>query len=257
MHSCRFCGQDKRMAKSHVIPNFVFRHMHPPNGHSRVLTTVVGRYGRTASTGPYDEDLLCQDCEQRFASLDTYGKRFLVDGVYKSFILDRPGSKELWIWDFDCSLLRRFILFVLWRCAASTRPEFIKLQLPSLLPMIREQVSSDLDYHQGLFPLIFRKFDGPVALLRADNSEFDIDPRDLHFNPTISTFAGQSSVKIYMLDWTVWVGLSDWRRHPLLSRYIMRSNAALIVTLADYRRSRELVLAHRMCHDDPPNSQLP
>jgi hypothetical protein len=87
-------------------------------------------YGRRSPTGEYDQ-MVCNECEQRFQPWDEYGINFV--RTHKSGTVGQPiGSPNpvgLIINDIDYARLKLFVLSMLWRADASSRPIFKRIDL--------------------------------------------------------------------------------------------------------------------------------
>ncbi len=71
--SCKGCGEDKKLVRSHVIPEAFFRGLRDGNTAPRMLTNIEGKYPKKAPIGVYDQTILCADCENVFQLYDDYG----------------------------------------------------------------------------------------------------------------------------------------------------------------------------------------
>ena len=76
--------------------------------------------------GLYDDNLVCESCERRFAPYDDYGYKFLTnEAIEKGYSPEGLGLDARFIDKFDYSKLKLYFLSTLWR-ASNTSNDFFQ-----------------------------------------------------------------------------------------------------------------------------------
>lgn len=138
---CQWCRQNGPSAMSHIHPIGFGRHLlRASKFFLRVSFSRLGEQEKEQTT-PFQRNLLCQRCEGWSHHLDDY----LID-VFR----DRKGitfepsdvAVRHWMHGVDHDLLRRAILFALWRYLASSRPDYRMFKYPMAMERVRNLLRS-------------------------------------------------------------------------------------------------------------------
>lgn len=76
--SCRGCGKETKLIKAHIIAESFFRGLRDGQKVPKIHSTTEGVHPKKAPIGVYDMGILCNDCEQKFQTLDDYGYHVLI-----------------------------------------------------------------------------------------------------------------------------------------------------------------------------------
>jgi hypothetical protein len=149
--TCQLCGLPKKFIKAHVIPEAFFRAVRAGDAEAPLLVT-AGQYPRRAPIGVYDKRILCIDCEQRFADLDAFAARVLLQdfGTLFSPITGPAGVVGFESTSVDARLLLRFLVSVLWRASVSREPFYHRVDLGPYRKLAEQFCLEDQDDH-GVF----------------------------------------------------------------------------------------------------------
>lgn len=152
---CKFCGQEKELIKSHIIPKCFYQLK------IRGPMTAI----RPGSKDPIDkknyqnglkEPLMCTDCDNKLGTLDGYANRILayaiknhpfrnVDDI-KTYLMQAP--------DFDYAKLRKFFISLAWRASVSSESFHLGKYEAIALQILKDEIPDD----KTLFvPIVFRK----------------------------------------------------------------------------------------------------
>ncbi len=149
VEECRFCGQVKRLVKSHVVPQAIHKDVQPEDDVIKMYSNTRG-WGKKSLTGAYGQ-FLCQDCENHVGQDDQYGIEFV--RKYKDGRTGAPlGSfRERFIADVDYAKLKLWVMSMLWRADACGYEFFKRVNLGekwrrSLTKSIRLREPGDVDY---------------------------------------------------------------------------------------------------------------
>jgi hypothetical protein len=141
MGICKLCGEDRVLVRSHIIPLAFHRHL---QSDPTVAPVVVGSgsdsYPLRRPGGLYDEELLCDPCEQRFGPWDQYGaecllQRFKDDAQPITF---NGETLAYQVNNWDEEKFRMFVLSLLWRASATTNPVFSRATLGPYAERLRQ-----------------------------------------------------------------------------------------------------------------------
>lgn len=207
--SCKFCGRTGPAAQAHIIPKGFFRHL--VDNEKRVMLSVpLHDFERTRSfqTSPFDHKILCQRCESEYAHLDTYGIGVFRDGKY-TFVREQGVERFFYMRDVEVSRLRRFVLFTLWKIAATNNYSCRSVTLDQDLDSIRDLVRDGKCANATPYPILLTYYFGAVR------SYFDGVPVDLHsfdvpFSPVgAPDTLGKPSVIFEFGSFEVTVALDD------------------------------------------------
>ena len=125
---CRLCLQQRKLADSHIIPEFFYRQVYGSDHRARLYRT-NSTHAPVIQSGP-TERLLCeQDCEgrlQRFESCFSrlwYGRR--------SVLPTRVREDQVLEISEDYAQFKLCLLSILWRAGITTHPMFSGVELGS------------------------------------------------------------------------------------------------------------------------------
>jgi len=124
---CRLCLQEKKLQKSHIIPEFFFKPVYYGRHRLNIMSSIAEEKNRIEQKG-LRERLLCHDCEQVLSPFEDYARRFFYGGVELQMTKDR---NPISIKDVNYHKLKLFQLSLLWRASVSRLRFFAKVSLPS------------------------------------------------------------------------------------------------------------------------------
>lgn len=204
---CKFCGGRGPAAQAHIIPKAFFSEI--LNKRDRKLVSVP-LYDldqtRTFQTPPFDWGILCQNCESRLSPLDRVGVSVFRDGRFRR-IVPFPNQRFYGMGDVDGAMLRRFLLFVLWRIGASDHHACRHVRLDEHLSRLREVIEEPSLLQDREYPIVINQLCGPV-ILNDDGAPVHIYSREIPLNPTEPHEAfGITAVDFELSGYIISVGL--------------------------------------------------
>lgn len=123
--NCRLCLRQAPLAKSHVIPEFIFSGMYDRK--HRFLEVADVNAGTIAlGQKGFRERLFCLECEQRFNRHERHARRLFKDDLPPPV---QPEFGRHRIANVNPQSLRFFLLSVLWRAGVSSLPVFKHIDL--------------------------------------------------------------------------------------------------------------------------------
>ena len=113
---CRLCKQVRRLAKSHIVPEFIYTELYDDKHRARKMQPVDGKHGQIQKG--LREKLLCFDCEQLIN--DRFEQPFVALWRHSDLRPDRlrPGEHHV-AHGLDYARTKLFLLSVLWRAAVA------------------------------------------------------------------------------------------------------------------------------------------
>lgn len=184
---CKLCRNRPAGAQSHVESAWVY----PPLGGFKhlacgLLDSPEGVERR--QSGTWDRSILCEQCEGDHSAIETYACRFFRD-EHEPFdlrTLDHLVYREYR--SADVRKLHRFVLWTLWRVAASQRPEYRWVCLrrfDDLTKIVWSLCFQDAPYSRidpEDFPIILVRYTGP-AVHASPETPFPFEFSHAHITP--------------------------------------------------------------------------
>jgi hypothetical protein len=154
---CKMCARERALAKAHIMPKAFYNIL--PQEPLMLFSGKKDHRPKRLPAGIYDENLLCEACEEEFSHLDNEAVRILRPWPSRSqllkdeqgFIIKLEGKKaEYSIKAQETNALLPFFHFLLWRMAETHRPE-MRLKLdPALIERLHLSMLSQASEEMGL-----------------------------------------------------------------------------------------------------------
>lgn len=78
---CKFCGQEKKLIKAHIIPKKFYLDY---KNEQYMGVDALSRKFKIQQNGAYDKNILCSDCDGKIlGKFDKEGYRVLFEEIYK------------------------------------------------------------------------------------------------------------------------------------------------------------------------------
>lgn len=168
--------------------------------------------------GIYDARLVCRDCEDIFQPFDNYASELLPKiRETEHRILDSKGNVAAWVLrGIDCSLLKFFVLSLLWRAHATERPEFRAVDLgphaSAMANALRQRaLPPDDQYQFMLFDIYHARYD------------------KIHFTPIRDRVGGMNVYKFFVFNLGFIISVSKERFREPLASFIPKANSDFVV----------------------------
>ena len=157
MMNCKFCGQEKKLIKAHIIPKKFYLGIKEDRCVS--INSKTGRYA-FQQQGGYDSNILCADCDNHIlGEFDKEGYRILFGDFSKyKYVQVHPQYKIYQIDNdnFDYVKLRKFFISILWRASVSKLEEWSNINLGSYEKKAYEILKGEREYNE-LFKILIYK----------------------------------------------------------------------------------------------------
>lgn len=233
---CLLCLRDRKLVKSHVIPEAFWRVMRDDvEGAPWLISGAEGVHAQRSHIGVYDQGILCDECEPKFGDLDAYGIRILLQDFGREFtpIIDtvfpaRVAGYESTTVDQD--RLLRFLVSVLWRASVSTQPFYQRVSLGEL-----EAAAATVIDPSVPVPAVF----GAVLARWTPAADMGYEAHGM-LDPVQITPEGTPAYILYFGESLAYLRVGEVPFGPKLGANRLGADANLRVTLRDFGKSGEL-----------------
>jgi hypothetical protein len=230
--NCKYCQQEKKLIKAHVIPESFFRRLCVGESPPRLLTEKEGIYPKRASKGVYDPNILCIDCERLFGDWDNYGQKFLtVDPIGEPKVV---GSKIVGyeVPHLNYPDLKLFFVSLVWRASVSEHPFYERIRLGPY-----EEVAKRLIEHRDpgdaeIFSVILARFDHPLGTAI-------LDPHPEKINQVIFC-------RFYLAGYIAYIKVDKRPTPEPFNKLILRDGMPASIICRTLENSKELPLIQQI-----------
>lgn len=166
---CRLCDvelNDGNRCKAHIMPRGLLRSMSPKElGNLLIVGTDMGKK-RRAPGGLYDQDILCNVCDNKFGIYDLYA----LDFINNSKLIKHPSGVGWSISGADQNKLKLFCLSYLWRASITSLEEFRGTDLGAIheeriRQILLAQDPGEVDSYTTIFAKFVRADDNLGAVM--------------------------------------------------------------------------------------------
>lgn len=155
METCRLCRKARKLRKSHVIPELVYRPLYDTD--SRALYLDGGTGKRRVVQKGYYEPLLCGECETIFQRVEHY---FSILWHQRDPLPDPVEGQYLERNGFDFDQFFRFHLSILWRASVAHGEIFSAVSLGPFEEPFRQFLIGDvatLEHEPAVYACVLRR----------------------------------------------------------------------------------------------------
>lgn len=136
MHICALCLDEKKLVKSHIFPEFLYKPLYDPNHQYLVVSTDKDTPIRKRAKGIYGK-LLCYECDNNIiGSYENYASTIMFENVREKEIVETGFLFK----GLDYPRFKLFQLSLLWRASISNRPEARQIDLGPHQEKIRKML---------------------------------------------------------------------------------------------------------------------
>lgn len=157
MSICKFCGQEKKLIKAHIVPECFYIGLKNKDKYLSINSKTC-KY-TIQQKGGYDKNILCEDCDSKIiGKFDKEGYKILFDDFskYKYEYLYPQKIYQLDNSCYDCRKLRNFFISILWRASISRLEEWSNINLGGYEKKALE-ILKDVKEHEKLFKILIYK----------------------------------------------------------------------------------------------------
>jgi hypothetical protein len=142
---CKLCNREKKGIKAHIIPKSFYRSIDSSKNGLKIFSGKEGVFPKRSQIGLYDSNILCHECEKRFAPYDDYGAKILLNSEIPGEIIREANGEQIGclLNGVDYHRLKLFIISVLWRADISSLGELSKVNLGPFSSTLKSLIESD------------------------------------------------------------------------------------------------------------------
>jgi len=221
--SCKLCGQERKLCKSHIIPEFMYSLVYDPSPKRFYVLPANSNEKVQILQKGIRERLLCQECESNLSAFETYAKKVLLDEADSNPLVS-DDDKVIQYKNINYKEFKLFQLSILWRASVSKLKFFSQVNLGPYEGKIQQML---LKRDPGLpdqYPCLI------VGLL------FDDKPFHIMRSPLRTRF-GRHYCYMFVMSGLVWLfGVPRLELPDILSQYkdcIINQNGQIKVQWTD------------------------
>ena len=230
MGICKFCGQDTKLVKSHIIPKFVYRPvLDASKEYALQISNDPDAYVKKSRIGIYDKTILCGDCEAQFAEYDDYAAKFFNQDNITHDIISIDNEEVIHIEGYSYEKLKLFFLFTLWKSSVSTHDLFQAVNLgPIHEPLIKEMLNNKNPGSDDEYTISAFKFDSDITL------------KILHC-PAASRLGAKALryYDFYMLGFHFIIKVDQREPEEHMHPFSLKENGEIFIPFVNFYNSRE------------------
>lgn len=163
MIKCKWClNEFEKLAKAHIIPSAIIKNYSGNEG--RIHSP--SEYSKLTRTGLYDTTINCSSCEKQYQSIDSEAIKILVKD-FNNLIIDPPDDLKNKIVQIPKSFtqeIKRFLLYILWKCSVSSLPELKNICLGKYEEVIKEALIQNKIFEDDEFSFVGQFHENPIGL---------------------------------------------------------------------------------------------
>ena len=230
--NCRYCGEDKKLIKAHIIPEAFFRRIRGKQNSLRLFTNKANEFSKKSPIGVYDCNILCIECEKLFGNWDNYAQDFLKDVPIKaSPLMDAGNVIGYEVQNYNYSLLKLFFISLLWRAGVSKHSFYAKVKLGPYESLIKEHIAEKKPGTGEDFSVTLAKFNHKLVPF---------------FDPHPEKFEGINYYRFYLGSYVAYIK-TDKRKTPKFhSEVMIKPNMPLLIVGRELERSKEFPLMKKI-----------
>lgn len=234
---CRYCGEDRKLIKAHVIPEAFFRRLRDGQAPPRMLTNKKNEYPKRMPIGVYDKKILCQACEPHFQQWDDYAQDLLdVEPKGASQIIENGQFAGYEIQEYNYNLLKLFFISLLWRASVSKHIFYSKVNLGPFEHIAKRFIEHNDPGTPEDFSVTLAKFDHPIGKTILD--------------PHPEKPEGINYYRFYFGSYIAYIKVDKRNTTGLHIDFMMKPGKPLRIIRRNLHQSKELPLIHDIVLSD-------
>lgn len=206
LKQCKWCnGYFEKLAKSHIIPSAFFDF----DGKNNNLIVSVDSFRSRSRTGPWDDSILCYQCESDFNYIDSKAIDILLN-KFSELCVPFGDKKDDVSYRLNGRIkndLKIFLIYTLWRCSVSQRKEFDNIRLGPFEDKIKQDIIEGRNFSESEYGFVSFYMADPKGILfpfKKKKGEYQgcnfyhIDLHNFFFDIKIDSRDSPSSYKFLM-----------------------------------------------------------
>lgn len=239
--NCKLCASEKSLIKkSHIYPDFLYKGLYDRHNKIIVVSTeeIIKKNPRISrpSSGVYEGNLLCHDCENK-----------IISGKYESYLANIMSGKNkdikctegksadietLKLEKLDYERFKNFFLSILFRADICTFEEFSDINLGPYHEKIRKIVYENLTTDDLEFQLNVLKLDR--------NSEFD----QLIVQPFRRKLETETYYSFLLPGYLIIINFKENKTSKMMKENRLKKNGEIVIPIIPKNEERKFILTY-------------
>lgn len=228
---CKFCLNEKKLIKAHIIPAGFFRRLNDGEIGPKLLHEK--EYPKKAPLGVYDSTILCGDCEKIFGDWDAHAQEIMsLQSIGEPLAVgDKIVAHKISAFDYD--KLKLFFVSLVWRASVSSHKFYSRISLGPWESVAKNMIAtSDPGDDEGFATTVSRFASHPLGVAVLD--------------PHHERFQNINYCRFYLSDYVAYIKVDKRSAPSPHAECKMKRGCPLYVVSRDLSRSKELPLIHRI-----------
>jgi hypothetical protein len=231
--ACKFCLEDKKCIKAHIIPNSLYEPLLDYKEGMLIVSNKSKIYPKKQQTGIYDTNIVCEECERLFSKPDDYAKSFFSAEIPEESFIIHNGEKCVYtIKDYDYHNLKLFFISLLWRASASTHPFFSNVKIGPFDNLIKEMIKNNNSGDENTFSVTLTRYDNPLSIQM--------------LKPFRKKWFDVNYYIFYLSGWKTYIKVDKRPTPQILKGFIARPDQPLMILYLNFLQSSEIRTMKRM-----------
>jgi hypothetical protein len=238
MSVCKLCGTNAKLVDSHVIPKCLYGELMDENGYvSKMISDKKDIYPKRLPIGIYDNEMVCQACENIFAEWDYYACNFFNKSKGEPFLNPSTGKIMAYIYnDVDYKKLKLFFISLLWRAHTTKHPFFGRVVLGPFEEDLKRKILAGDPGEPDEYSFLLVRFNHELA--EAISNPFREKYKGVN--------GGINGYRIYFSMHAAYIKVDKRPFEYPLSDAILRPNMPYFILARDFLTSEESALLFNM-----------
>jgi len=223
---CKLCGENKKLIKSHIIPEGFFRPLRSGDRGPEIHSQSKDVFPKRAPIGIYDKNILCEECDKYLGVWDGYAQKLLIQDFSEALAVQRGNTKAAYkIDEYDYKQLKLFFLSVLWRASISSQAFYSRIEIGPHESIIKEMIKDEDPGDPFDYAVSLAKFGDPRVTVMLDPHE--------------NKFDGINYCQFYITGFVVYIKV-DKRDPPVFFRELcLKKVPPFWIILRDLNKSKD------------------
>ena len=222
---CKLCGENKKLIKSHIIPEGFYRPLRSGSMIPEIHSNINGVFPKRSPIGIYDKSILCEKCDKYIGLWDGYAQQLLIQDFSEELAVQKGNTKAAYkIDNFDYKQLKLFFLSILWRASISSQPFYSRIQIGSHERILKEMITAEDPGEPYDYAVSLAKFSDPSLIAMLD--------------PHKKSFDGINYCQFYITGFVLYIKVDKREPPDFLKELCLKRDPPFWIILRDLNKSK-------------------
>jgi len=223
---CKLCGENKKLIKSHIIPEGFFRPLRSGDMVPEIHSNINDVFPKRSPIGIYDKTILCEKCDKYLGVWDGYAQKLLIQDFSEELAVQKGNTKTAYKIDkYDYKQLKLFFLSVLWRASISSQTFYSKIEIGPHEDIIKEMINHEDPGEPFDYAVSLAKFSDPRVTAMLD--------------PHKKRFDGINYCQFYITGFVVYIKVDKREPPAFLRELCLKKDPPFWIILRDLNKSKD------------------